>query len=230
MSQMMLRAKKVRGPRQNLRKRREPARRGGATGSSEVDRVKIPKFIRANPIRSIKKRWVSTAAFAGQTFTQSDLYNQFLVVVATTGNAIPFVEMVRIKKITAFVQGIAGTELVIQPLDADVSNQFASPERTWTIQCQNASAPTQSLSFGPRGPTDPLGGWKSTTNVGFATPLFTVTWTGTTGLTLDIDFEYIENWVGGPNGYAVVTTTTVIGTVGGRTILSSMNVSGSNQL
>jgi hypothetical protein len=176
------------------------------------------------------KRWVSTAAFAAQTFTQADLYNQFLVVVATTGNAVSYADMVRIVKIEAFVQGQAGNEFVIQPLNADVNNQFASPERTFTIQCQNASTATQSLRLYPKGPMDPLGGWKESSNAGFATPLFTATWTGTLGLTLDITFDYIENFIGGPNGYAVVTTTTVLGTVGGRTILSNMNVSGSNQL
>jgi len=193
--------------------------------------VKIPRFIQPNPVRRVKKRWISTAAFSAQTFTQSDLYNQFLVVVATTGNAIPFVDMVRIRKIEVYVQGAAGTTFTIQPLDADVNNQFASPERTWTIQCSSNAAPTQSLTIKPKGGMDPLGGWKETSNAGFATSLFTATWAnGTTGLTIDISFEYIENFVGGPNGYAVLTTTTVLGTVGGRSILSNMNVSGSNQL
>jgi len=173
---------------------------------------------------------VSTAAFAAQTFTQADLYNQFLVVVATTGNAVPYVDMVRLKRLKAYVQGQAGNAFTIQPLDADVNNQFASPERTWTIQCQNASAPTQSLVVKPKGPMDPLGGWKETSNAGFATALFVASWSGGMGLTIDITFDYIENVVGGPNGYAVVTTTSVLGTVGGRTIFSNMNVLGSNQL
>jgi hypothetical protein len=173
---------------------------------------------------------VSTAVFAGQTFTQADLYNQFLVVVATTGNAISYADMVRIRKIKIYVQGQAGIAFTLQPLNADVNNQFASPERTWTVQCQNASAPTQSLTIKPSGPMDPLGGWKETSNAGFATALFVASWNGTTGLTIDITFDYIENVVGGPNGYAVVTTTTTLGTVGGRPILGSMNVLGSNQL
>jgi hypothetical protein len=227
----MLKPTKVRGPRQNLRKQmKNPARRSSATGSGIIDRVEIPKFIRPNPFRSITKRWVSTTAFAAQTFTQSDLYNQFLVVVATTGNAIPYVDMVRMKKIKIFVQGQAGNSFTIQPLSADVNNQFASPERTWTIQCNNASAPTQSLMIKPKGPEDPLGGWKETNNVNFAETLFVASWTGALGLTIDISFDYIENVIGGPNGYAVITSTSTLGTVGGRTILSNMNVSGSNQL
>jgi hypothetical protein len=145
MSLVMMQPAKVRGPRQNLRKRNDPARRGSATGSPIVDMVRIPKFIQPNPVRRIKKRWVSTAAFAAQTFTQADLYNQFLVVVATTGNAVPYADMVRIRKIEVYCQGAAGTTFTIQPLNADVSNQFASPERTWTIQCSTNNAPTQSL-------------------------------------------------------------------------------------
>jgi hypothetical protein len=200
-------------------------------GQNQVDLVRIPRFLQPNPIRRIMKRWVSTAAFSAQTFTQSDLYNQFLVVVATTGNAVPFADMVRIRKIRAFVQGTAGAAFTIQPLSGDVNNQFSSPERTYTIQCSNASAPTQSLVIKPRGPDDPLGGWKETSNAGFATALLVASWqNGTTGLTIEMDFDYIENWIGGPNGYAVLTTTTTLGTVGGRTILSNMNVSGSNQL
>jgi hypothetical protein len=200
-------------------------------GQNQVDLVRIPRFIQPNPIRRITKRWVSTAAFAAQTFTQSDLYNQFLVVVATTGNAIPYADMIRIRKIRAFVQGAAGAAFTIQPLSGDVNNQFASPERTYTIQCNNPSAPCQSLVIKPRGPDDPLGGWKETSNAGFATALLVASWVnGTTGLTIEMDFDYIENWIGGPNGYAVLTTTTVLGTIGGRTILSNMNVSGSNQL
>jgi hypothetical protein len=221
----------VRGPRKNLKKRNDPARNSSATGSGVVDKVVIPKFIRPNPFRRITKRWVSTAAFAAQTFTQSDLYNQFLVVVATSGNAVPYADMVRIVKLRAYIQGAAGALFTLQPLNADVNNQFASPERTWAIQCQNASAPTQSLVIRPTGPSDPLGGWKESSNVNFAETLFVASWqNGTTGLTIDITFDYIENVVGGPNGYAVLTSTSTLGTVGGRSILSNMNVIGSNQL
>jgi hypothetical protein len=213
-------------------KKHSPKRSGYQDlGVGQIDLVRIPRFLKPNPVRRILKRWVSTAAFSAQTFTQADLYNQFLVVVATTGNAISYADMIRIRRITCFVQGSAGAAFTIQPLSGDVNNQFASPERTYTIQCNNPNAPAQSLRLKPMGPEDPLGGWKETSNAGFATPLFTASWVnGTTGLTIELDLEYIENWIGGPNGYAIVTTTTVLGTIGGRTILSNMNVSGSNQL
>jgi len=177
--------------------------------------IPIPPRLQPNPVRKIVKRYTNNATFGGQTFTQADLYNQFLIVVATTGNCVPYVDMVRIRKIRVWSYG-TGSLTVLQPLDGDVNNQFASPERTYSIT-PLGTAQTGYMEIRPRGSTDPLGGWKETSNVNFAQTLFTLTTTCTAGnLIIDVLYEYIENCVGGPNGYAFLSSTTVLGTVGGE--------------
>lgn len=191
----------------------------------------VPPIYPNKPIRRTV-RFVSTAAFAGQTFTQQDLYSQFLTVVAVTGNAISFADMVRIRGIKIWIQNFVtpGAQFTIQPLSGDVNNQFASPERTYTLVSSSSAQPSF-LHIKPKGKDDPLGGWKESNNVNFAQTMLVASWTGGLGLTIDFDFDVILNTVGGPNGYAVITTTTVLGTLGGRGIFGgNMNISGSNQL
>lgn len=231
MSQMMLRATKVRGPRQNLRKQNEAARRGSATASGgKIE--KIPPKVYPNPIRSVTRRYETNTAFSAQTFTQSTLYNQFLmVVVAATGNAISYADMVRIKKIKAWVFGF-GSSFEIQPLTGDIQNQFCSPERTFSANCISTAFPA-TLVVKPRNGQDPLGGWKESNTTNFAQTLLLLNFAvGPAGgsLILDVSYDYIENIVGGPNGYGMITSTLVLGTMGSVTPFAPLVVSGSNQL
>jgi hypothetical protein len=184
-----------------------------------------------NPIRKAVRRYSTATAFSAQTITQSTLYNQFLTVVATTGNAIPFADGVRIRKICAWVFGM-GSNFVIQPTNGDVNNQFSSPERTYTAQCLSDAYPAK-LVLKPKNSADPLGGWKETNNNNFAEVLAVLNFASggvTPFLILDIHFEYVENIVGGPNGYAVITSTTTIGTLGSVTPFNPLFIVGSNQL
>jgi hypothetical protein len=221
----------VRGPIQNLRKQNGTARRGSATVPKGGKIEKIPPRLLPNPIRKAIRRYSTATSFSAQTWTQSTLYNQFLTVVAVSGNAISFADMVRIKRIKAWVFGM-GSDLVIQPTNADVNNQFASPERTYTASCVSTAFPAV-LVIKPNKVNDPLGGWKETNNVNFAEILLVLNFAAsTTGgfLVLDFEYEYIENIVGGPNGYAVITSTTVLGTMGSVVPFAPLFIVGSNQL
>jgi hypothetical protein len=214
--------------------RRKQKKQSKSSSSSEIiiprTSLNVPSTIFPNLPRKVTYRYTNTGAIAGQTFALADGHNQFLTVVATTGNAISFVDMWRIRRIQLWSIG-SGVVTTIQPLSGDINNAFNSPERTFALSPIGTSQPGY-LSIRPRGPQDPLGGWKETNNVNFAETLFVLSCTGGAGaLIMDIDFEFVLNIVGGPNGYAVITSTTVLGTLGSVKPLGGlMQLVGSNQL
>lgn len=213
------------------RNRNKKAKAFGASSKKSVKLQieRIPPRLLPNPVRQAVRRYINNAAFTSQTFTQSTLYDQFLMVVAVTGNAISYADMVRIRKIKIWLRGV-GAYATLQPLAGDPNNVFCSPERTYTVDVASDAFPS-TLVVKPRGGVDPLGGWKETNNAGFAQTLMILGTSAAAGnFIMDVHYEYVENIVGSPNGYAKITSTTTLGSMGSVTPFVGLQVAGSNQL
>lgn len=181
------------------------------------------------------RRFVQFAAVGNQTFTLANGHDQFLVVTNVAGNAVPYVDSWRIKKIEAWALSAedTATSVTITPVGADASNMRNDRESIFEMTSRSQAKPAYMGIVCSK--TQPLGSWHFTSNTGFASGLFQVNVQGNTGVkntrvTMDITFETITNLAGFPLGYGVVTGTTALGTVGGRNILSGFSLVGVNNL
>jgi hypothetical protein len=181
------------------------------------------------------RRWNQTAAVANQAFTLADGHNQFLVITTIGGNAVPYVDSWRIRRISVWAQaqGNFATAISIVPTAGTTDNMIVDPEAIYQCQARSEAQPA-SMHIYPS-EEKPLGAWKFTSNVSFAATLFQMNITNNGGAsssisTLEIEFETRKNDVGLPLGYGVVTGTTTLGTLGGRNVLSGYNLTGINNL
>jgi len=167
------------------------------------------------------RRFRQNAVITNQSFTISDGNNQFLMVTNASGAATPYVDMWRIKKIVAYISGLGSSvtqqsNLSLIPQGLDISNNFLN-DREEVFDMSGNSTNTTSMIITP-GKGTPLGSWHETSNVNFAGVLFLFSSSQANSniAFLDIEFEVIPSLVGSPNGYTVVTGTTVVGVMGGR--------------
>ncbi len=80
-----------------------------------------------------------------------------------------------------------------------------------------------------------MGSWHFTSNTNFAGTLFQMNigingGTNNNRVTMDIVFQYVENYLGLPLGYGVTTATTTLGAVGCRGFLSGFAPQNVNNL
>lgn len=166
------------------------------------------------PVLKAHRRFNLVGAGGVGIFNTADGHSQFLVVVALTGNAVPIVDMWRIRKIKIWNSNRSQDVLLSTLAQSSVQNGVNSRERS--VLAQRALGDTQptTCTVTPTGQSDPLGYWYETSTLNPGQNLFSVTTNALTDVVMDIWFEYILNWVGIANGYAVVTTTTTLGTLG----------------
>lgn len=207
--------------------------------SQESRLVPGPEF---PPVRNFAKkdiqvrRFIQNAAVTNQAFTLANGHDQFLVVTNVAGNAVPYVDSWRIKRIDVWCISEANfsTNVTISAVGTDLtSNMRNDPERIWQCTSRSVSDPGH-MSIVPS-KNLPLGSWHFTSTTNFAGSLFQMSVGGGGGVsnfrcTMDITFETLINYVGLPLGYGVVTSTTTLGTVGGRGILSGFILQGINNL
>jgi len=224
MAQVMLKKAKVRGPRQNLILEHQ-----FSTGSS------IPPCLSLVKKETQRRRFVQSANVANQGFSLANGHDQFLVVTNVLGNAVPYVDSWRIKSIDVWALSAedSTTSVTLTPVGAGSDNMRNDRESLFQISSRSSADPAHMRIRTTK--TQPLGSWHFTSNVGTANTLFQVNIAVNGGakftrVTMDIVFETITNYAGLPLGYGVVTASTVLGTVGGRNILTGMTLQGVNNL
>lgn len=170
--------------------------------------------ILSQPVSRAHRRFNLVGAGTTNVFNTADGHGQFLVVVAVTGNAVPWVDMWRMRKIKIWNSNRSNDVVLTALSQSTVQNGVNSRERT--VCAQRALGDTQPTvcEITPTGPSDPLGFWYETSTLNSGQNLFTVTTTALTDVVMDIWFDYIVNVVGVANGYAIVTTTSSLGTLG----------------
>jgi hypothetical protein len=188
------------------------------------------------PTRRCWRRYNQSSAVVNQAFSLANGHDQFLVVTNVTGAAVPWVDCWRIRTIRVWAISELNftTHVTITPVGADIdSNMYNDKEQIF--HCSSRSTAEPGAMSIRTAPDKPWGSWHFTSNVNFAGALFQVNVGINAGssnnrCTLDIEYEYVENLVGLPLGYGVVTATTTLGTVGGRNILSGFTLTGTNNL
>lgn len=182
------------------------------------------------------RRFQQFTAVTNQGFTLANGHDQFLVVTNVAGNAVPYIDSWRIKSIDIYaIAGSDGsqTSVVFTPTGASTDNMNNDPEQLFNLTARSFTEPSHMRIVASS--KRPLGAWHFTSNTGFASTLFQIniaTNTSATGLrvTMDITFETRKNLAGLPLGYGAVTGTTVLGAMGGRNILSGMQLMAVNNL
>jgi hypothetical protein len=202
----------------NRNKKAKSLRAAGRKSFNNLDSAvpPYPPMLNSQPIQKYVRRFKQIGAMSNQAFALANGHEQFLVVVALTGNAVPYVDQWRIRKITIWNSDqINLTQLHVTAQDT-ADNFKNSLDRALSCISRSADKPGKLVYRPTEG--DPLGSWHETSNVNFAGTLFTLTNGGTTGTIMDIVFDTVPNLLGLANGFASVTATTSLGTMGARPI------------
>jgi hypothetical protein len=178
------------------------------------------------PTRTCRRRWVSKkdVAIVSESFRLTEGHRQFLVVTVANTTAVCYVDCWRIKSISIWCNNDVedATTVTIFPVTGDIdSNTFNDRESGFTCSSRSEAKPG-CMKIIPARDT-PLGGWHKTSTVNATGSLFTINvnnggassgdW-GTT--TMDIEFEYVENLLGSPQGYSVtISAVASVGSLGG---------------
>lgn len=171
------------------------------------------------PVRRCWRRFNVIASFGGQAFGLQDGHNQFLVCTGALSGK-PWVDGWRLLRVLCWAPQLPGTtgplsrnsiSLIPQGLDVS-SNNFNDFEMAIQDQSSSLDRPAF-VEYKPK-KDHPGSGVHFTNNVNPTGTLFTLTYAQGIG-TIDIEFEFVENLVGGPLGYTAVLTTSVTGTTGG---------------
>lgn len=188
------------------------------------------------PKRTVVRRFNQIAAVANQAFSLANGHDQFLTVTAVTGAAVPYIDAWRIKKIDIWAWAdTAGnhTTVTLSPVGTDLtSNMNNDPEASYNLVARSQSVAKHMCIVPSK--FRPLGSWHFTSNTNFAGALFQLNIATATAnsrlVVMDITFEAVWNEVGLPLGYGVTTSTTTLGTIGARPILSGFSPVGVNNL
>jgi hypothetical protein len=187
---------------------------------------RYPPDYDATPTYSLRRRWQSaeSVAVTNGSFTIANGHRQFLVVTDTSGGTKCFVDMWRIKRISVWTINYIdnATTASIHPAATDIdSNCFNDREAYFTCSSRSEANPGH-MSVIPARDT-PLGGWHKTSTVNSSGVLFYLdidnggassgNWATTT---LDIEFEFVLNYIGTPQGYTYASANTTTGTIGGE--------------
>lgn len=223
----------------SLRAAREITRLQNQIAETRVTNSGPPRPLAFNQSGALeaKRRFTQNNAVVNQAFTLANGHDQFLVVTnSATGGAVPYADCWWIKKIEIWCISEANlpTSVTLTPVGADLdSNMFNDREQAFVIQSRSQADPAYMKVIPKR--SSPLGGVHFTSNVNVAGALFQMNIGGSGGAsnfrcTMDITFGYVLNLVGLPLGYGVVTSTTTLGTLGARGVLSGFQPIGINNL
>lgn len=166
--------------------------------------MELPPDINSTPVSRVRRRFHQTGALSGSPFVMSEGHLQFGVAFnATTGLSI--VDMWRLRKIDLYLTG-DDKQVTLTPVSNDTSLNFInSRESTYVLTSMN-DAQSRHMCIRPKDDYDPLFSWHHTTTTNFAANLFLLTNSSSSGLVMDLTFEYVINWVGQPLGYTFSTT------------------------
>jgi hypothetical protein len=222
----------------NRRNRSKGTQSFNNDSETRLERDLMPEPPTRNLIRTDTqvRRFVQGGAVTNQAFSLSQGHDQFLVVTGVAGQALCYVDSWRIKYIDVWaVAGSDGsaTSVSLTPVGTDSSNMNNDPEQLFQMSARSFTEPVH-MRVRPS-KFRPFGSWHFTNTTGVGSALFQINVVGNGGasntrVTMDITFETRVNLAGLPLGYTTVTSTVTLGTLGARSILSAMNVSGINNL
>jgi hypothetical protein len=186
----------------------------------------FPPDLDATPKKHCVRRWTSknNRAIVDEIFRLTEGHRQFLVVTVANTTAVCYVDCWRIKSISVWCNNDVEdpTTVTIRPVTSDIdSNCFNDREATFSCSSRSEAMPGH-MKIIPALDT-PLGSWHKTSTTNATGSLFIMnidnggassgSWSTTT---MDIEFEYVENLIGAPQGYSVtISATAVVGTMGG---------------
>lgn len=202
MERNLLANAKVRGPKQNLKKQQEPARKSVATGSKRIVRSSpkgkgqesreilsrlittmrpgpaYPPDFDNTPVHTITRRFQSAENIdiATRSFTLAWGHRQFGVVIDAVGNCKCYADVWRIKKIRVFCNNYVdnATTVTIQPITQDLdTNCFNDREAGYTCSSRSEAMPGH-MEVVPARDT-PLGSWHKTSTLNTSGGLFNIT-------------------------------------------------------
>jgi len=185
---------------------------------------KFPPRLNVAPIRTVTRRWISAegVALSTATFTLQSGHRQFMVETGTNV-ATPYVDTWRIKSVSLWTNAHEDNSVTVtfQALGTDTANNcFNDLQEIYECSSRSPSEPGHMKIIPSK--DMPLGAWHKTNTVNGTGGLFEITanYGGASsgswgGVTMDIEFEYIENIVGGPQGYTLSTVGISAGVMGG---------------
>lgn len=194
-------------------------------------------------VKSCKRRYVSneSVAITGYAYKIRDGHKAFALVIASDGTASSYVDCWRIKKISCFSINYVdnSTTVDIRPVTNDLdTNCFNDREASFACSSRSEAMPGHMVIIPAK--DTPMGCWHRTSTVNPTGSLFiiNVDYGGASSgnwatVTVDIDFEYVENIIGAPQGFTFTSTNTTPGTMGGCNtangglLLQDINVLGS---
>jgi hypothetical protein len=226
------------------RKDRKNAQRKVTKSTKKIDNSGETRIVRGSdrmPDRDFVgtqrhvRRFNQLSAVTNQAFMLANGHDQFLAVTSALGAAVPYADSWRIRRLSFWLGTDANwisTALVV-PTAATTDNMICEPEAAYQLTCRSPAEPV-SMHIYPSKRT-PFGAWHFTSNVSFAATLFQVNVNGggnptNNQLSMEVEFDVKLNLVGLPLGYGVTTATTTVGTIGGRNILSGMQIVAVNNL
>lgn len=211
-------------------KKGKNGRKGKRFSNQEVRTVMVfcPRFppsFQASPTYKVRRRFTSDEdnAISGATFRILDGANQFLNLALSTTSALSYVDCWRIRKVSIWALNYVDnpTTVTFTPAGFDIdTNNFNDREQSFSCSSRSEAEPGR-MCIKPA-PDTPLGCWHLTNAVNTTGPLFLMTVDpggANTGnwatVTMDIDFEFVLNQVGGPKGYTKTVPAGSLGTIGG---------------
>jgi len=234
---------KLEGASQHAKSRMLVKRREGKSEKNHVgalverlvtrlsDCPRFPPMHDSTPTRRIVRRWVSaeSVAITDRGFNLTQGHQQFLVVTDTSGGCVCFVDVWRIKSISIWCINYVdnATTVTVRPLSTDLdTNNYNDREATYSCSSRSEAEPGR-MKIVPARDT-PLGSWHKTSTVNPGGGLFriNVDYGGASSgnwatVTMDIEFEYVENLVGSPQGFTFASSTLIPGTLGGTNLFSN---------
>jgi len=214
--------------------RGKKGKKGGAMRSLETRLVMSPKYpptFDANPTYQCTRRFHSsgTVAIVSLGITLGSLHRQFSVVTVASTTAVCFVDCWRIRKVSIWALNAdvdKTTTVSVYPVGIDSSdNMFADREQVYVCSSRSEAEPGHMAIVPAR--DMPMGAWHRTTTVNTSGNLFVInvdTAAASSGhygtVTMDIEFDFVLNLFGAPQGYSPATTSATLGTMGGQNITS----------
>lgn len=173
-----------------------------------------------------RRRWGQTGQITGTAFTLADGHNQFLVATTATSSTC-YVDTWRIRRMWVWCNNDdeKATSVSINPVGIDTSDNMFNT-REFLYACQSRSQAEPGHMCIKASVDSPLGSWHKTSTVNFAGSLFILSINNNGGtnyktVTMDIEFEYILNLVGLPQGYSIAGAGLTAGTIGGANIMGA---------
>jgi hypothetical protein len=194
--------------------------------TSMTECPRFPPSFNAIPTYQVRRRFVSAenVAVTNLTWTLARGHSVFLIATDTS-TLVPYVDMWRISRVSVWTINYVdnATTATLYPVGTDIdSNSFNDRERAFTCSSRSEAQPGY-MSIVPARDT-PMGSWHKTSTVNNAGSLFVfnVDYGGASSgnwatVTMDIEFDFVPNWFGGPQGFtASVAATAVTGTLYSR--------------